>query len=88
MVFVQKSKFFLVVFFGDFRKYCFLIFWIKKNDSETRKKKVLKSAKQRDFPKGIICGFFPNIKLFLIWVFLVYSSQKILFFFDILDRKE
>ena len=29
--------------------------------------KVLKSAKQRDFPKGIIHGFCPNIKLFLLF---------------------
>ena len=40
------------------------------------KKKVLKSANQRDFPKGIIHGFCPKIKLFLIYFFGIEECSK------------
>ena len=51
------------------------MFWIKKNDFDNRKNKVLKSAKQQDFPKGIIHGFCPNIKFFLIYFIWEKTSQ-------------
>ena len=67
MVLIQKSNFFsfnslpflssCLFWRNQFRKDCFLIFWIKKNDFDNRKNKVLKSPKQRDFSKGITMVF-------------------------------
>ena len=87
MVSVQKSKFFLLCFLEkSSQKILFFDILDKKELFLDQQYKVLKSAKQRDFPKGIIHGFCPNIKFFLIYIFWEKTSQERLF--DILDRKE
>ena len=52
-----------------------------------QKVNVLKGAKNRHFPKGIIHGFCPKIELFSFAFFGVINSQKKPFLY-ILDRKE
>ena len=87
MVFVQTSNFFS--FFGGRKEVCkdyFLILWIEKNGFLNQKIELLKSAKHWHFPKGIVHGFCPNIKFFLIYIFWEKTSQERSF--DILDRKE
>ena len=87
MVFVQTSNFFSF-FFGrkEVCKDYFLILWIEKNGFLDQKIELLKSAKHWHFPKGIVHGFCPNIKFFLVYIFWEKTSQERLF--DILDRKE
>ena len=77
MVFVQKSKFFLFVFFGEIKSEN-IVFEIldKKEQFLDQKNKVFKRAKQGDFPKGIIHGFCPKIILFLIYFFLIKQVGK------------
>ena len=83
MVFVQKSKFFLFVFFwtNQVRKCCFLKFLDEKEWFLDVKIEVLKSAKHRHFPKGIIHGFCSKIKLFFIYFLGESKSLKIFFLF-------
>ena len=46
-----------------------------------QKVNVLKGAKNRHFPKGIIHGFCPKIEFLFIWFFLsVIKSEKNFFF--------
>ena len=86
--FCPNIKLFLLFFLGEkkFVKTIFLILWIEKNGFLDQKIELLKSAKHRHFPKGIVHGFCPNIKFFLIYIFWEKTSQERLF--DILDRKE
>ena len=71
MVFVQKSNFFFFVFFLEKSGQKRLVFDILEKIGRflDQKNKLLKSANHRHFPKGIIHGFCPNIKLFLIYFF-------------------
>ena len=52
-----------------------------------KKINVLKGAKNRHFPKGIIHGFCPKIELFFICVFWCNQLRKKPFLY-LLDRKE
>ena len=86
---VAKNRgFYHLCFFGkSSQTRSFLIFWIKKNASKTRKRKFLKKTKNRNFPKGLDHSFCQNIELFIICVFLCKSSHK-RSFFGLLDKKE
>ena len=88
MVFVQKSNFFS---FGFFRmiKSGKIFFYIleKKRIFLDQKNKVLKRAKQGDFPKGIIHGFCPKIILFLIYFFGIKQVGKYHFLILWIEKK-
>ena len=80
MVLVQKSKFFLFVFFGEMKSEN-IVFEIldKKERFLDQKNKVFKRAKQGDFPKGIIHGFCPKIEIFLMCIFWRNQIRKYCF---------
>ena len=68
MVSVQKSKFFLLCFLEkSSQKILFFDILDKKEWFLDQKNKGFKSAKHRHFPKGIIHGFCPYIRLSLIY---------------------
>ena len=69
------------------RKDHFLIFRKGKNAFIDQEIEVLKNTKNRHFPKaGLVHGFCPKFKLFLISVFKELCSKRA--FLDILDKKE
>ena len=77
MVFAQKSKFFLFVFFGEIKSEN-IVFEIlyKKERFLDQKHKVFKRAKQGNFPKGRIHSFCPKIILFPIYFFWIKQVSK------------
>ena len=77
MVLVQKSKFFLFVFFGEIKSEN-IVFEIldKKERFLDQKNKVFKRAKQGDFPKGRIHSFCPKI---ILWIKQVGKDHFLIF---------
>ena len=69
------------------RKDDFLIFWKERKCILDQKIVVLKSAKNRDFPKGVSPWLLSKIQTFSYQCFLQKLCERICFF-DILDRKE
>ena len=89
MVFVQKSKFFLLVFFGEIISEN-IVFEIldKKQRFLDQKNKVLKRSKLGDFPKGIIHGFCSKIILFLIYFFWIKKVDKDHFLMLLIEKND
>ena len=88
MVFVQKSNFIFFVFFCRIyvKKDHFLIFWIEKNDCQTRKVTFQNVPKNQHFPKGSVYSFCPKIQLFLMSVFCRNYVKKD-YVFSIIERE-
>ena len=53
-----------------------------------QKVNVLKGAKNRHFPKGIIHGFCPKIELFSFAFFGVINSEKNLFYIFLIEKDD
>ena len=89
MVFVQKSNFIFFVFFCRIyvKKHHFLIFWIEKNDCQTRKVTFQNVPKNQHFPQGSVYGFCPKIQLFLMSVFCRNYVKKD-YVFSIIEREK
>ena len=65
----------------------FLIFWIEKNDCQTRKVTFQNVPKNQHFPQGSVYGFCPKIQLFLMSVFCRNYVKKD-YVFSIIEREK
>ena len=85
--FVPKLNFFSFGFYGIIKseKMVFLIFWIETNDFQTRKGTFRGAPKNRPFPRRLVHGFCPKLKLFLISVLKKLCSKRS--FLGVLDKK-
>ena len=91
MVFVQKSNFFHLDFFGvinlDKNAFFFLYSWQTRMILD-QKVNVLKGAKNRHFPKGITMVFVQKSNFFSPAFFGVINSEKNLFYIFLIEKND